>query len=291
MTYRIYSQQALCGFKLNQLKKIAASLGVITPTGDKRETQTWLKAIIEHQSSQLVHIDSQAIAQTELEQHISQQAQAVAPEELTSVVCSFYDHEIYAGDELVAKITYDHDDFQTQRWVVMVNSVEIHRANTWTKCHSYITWHYKQGELPVQEQEVPATTTGNEVMASIANECEKFGLELLDSGIYHNDQKLGEVGCTDGRWWVVLASSAAQVPCDSAFDAVWLLSMVSANQFKIQNLPSNQEEAATHSKYADTNLVDCEQLLDKPFEELTTDEWEQLRDYKPRSESVMLLTA
>ncbi|WP_051469887.1 hypothetical protein [Fischerella sp. PCC 9605] len=295
MTYPIYTQQALCGLKLSQLKKIAASLGV-TPTSDKRETETWVNAIITHQSSGFVHIDEQAVAQAELEEYIEAQASAVVPEELRVVEISFGEHEIYALEKLVAKITYDHDDFQTQRWVVIINSVEVHRALTWAKCHSYITWHYKQGELPVQEAEVPAATTGNEIMASVAHECEKFGLELLDSGIYHNSVKLGLVGCTDGRWWFVQASSQHQerVPCDSAADAVWSLSMVSAKQFNQQPAPSNQEEIkepATPSKYAETNLVDCEQLLDKAFEELTTDEWEQLKDYKPRSESVMLLTA
>ncbi|WP_026736257.1 hypothetical protein [Fischerella sp. PCC 9605] len=61
-------------------------------------------------------VDSQALAQAELENYIETQASAVAPEELTSVVCSFYDHEVYALEKLIAKITYDHDDFQTQRW-------------------------------------------------------------------------------------------------------------------------------------------------------------------------------
>ncbi|WP_063748439.1 hypothetical protein [Fischerella sp. PCC 9605] len=295
MTHRIYTQQALRELKLSQLKKIAASLGV-KPTGDKRETQTWVKAIIEHQSSQFLHIDSQAQAQAELENYIEAQAQAIAPEELTSVEISFYNHEIYAGQKLIAKITYDGDDFQTQRWVVKVNEAEVHRANTFAKCHSYITWHYTQGELPVQEAEVPATTTGNEVMVKIAAECEKFGFDLLEDGIFHDDVKLGEVGCTDGRWWFVLASSQHQerVPCDSVTDAVWSLSMVSAKQFNQHPAPSNQEEieeAATPSKYADTNLVCCEQLLDRPFDQLTPTEWNRLLEYSPTDETEELVAA
>ncbi len=49
-----------------------------------------------------------------------------------------------------------------------------------------------------------------------------------------------------------------KIPCDSALDAVWLLSMVELMQ------PSSGE------------------LLDKPFEpfdQLTANEWEQLRQY------------
>ncbi|MBE9036041.1 hypothetical protein [aff. Roholtiella sp. LEGE 12411] len=32
--------------------------------------------------------------------------------------------------------------------------------------------------------------------------CEKYNFDLLDDGIYYHDQKLGGVGCTDGRWWL-----------------------------------------------------------------------------------------
>ncbi|MBD2229886.1 hypothetical protein H6G08_36480, partial [Calothrix anomala FACHB-343] len=149
-----------------------------------------------------------------------------------------------------------------QSIVVSVNSTEQHRANSWAKCHNHIAWHYKQGTLPVQQQKVPANTTGNEVMAQIALECEKFGFELLDDGIYNNDKKLGSAGCTDGRWWVKRASSEhqQQVPCDSAFDAVWSLSMVEV-------LPSLETSS-------------CEELLDKPFDQLTADEWRRLMEYQ-----------
>ncbi len=207
-------------------------------------------------------VDDLALAQAELEKHIEAQAEANALLELKVVEINFYEHEMYADDKLVAKITYDHDDFQTQRWVVIVNSVEIHRANTWAKCHSYITWHYTRGELPVQEPSGIATT-GDEVMVQIATECEKFGLSVREDGIYHNSVKLGWVGCTNGKWWVAQASSEHQikVPCDRAFDGVWLLSMVSA------------------SKCADARS--CEELLDRPFNELSVEEWEQLFEYEP----------
>lgn len=184
-------------------------------------------------------------------------------EELRSVEISFEDHEFYAGKKLVASIT--HDDDLTQPWIVMVNGEEIHRANTFKRCHSYITWHYQRGTLPIQEQETPIVTTGNEIMVLIADECEKYGFEILNDGIYNQDQKLGEVGCTNSRWWVIRASSVHQqkVPCDSALDAVWVLSMLELTQ------PSSEE------------------VLDNPFEpfdQLTANEWQQLRQYQPPSD-------
>lgn len=114
-------------------------------------------------------------------------------------------------------------------------------------------------------------TTGNEMMALLAIECEKFGFELLDEGIYNNDKKLGSAGCTDGRWWVERASSdhQQQVPCDSAFDAVWSLSMVEV--------------------LLGVETKSCEELLDQPFDQLTTEEWKRLMEYKPLPESMVLV--
>ena len=44
---------------------------------------------------------------------------------------SFYNHEVYALEKLIAKIIYDSDEFVTQYWLVIINGLEIHRANTW----------------------------------------------------------------------------------------------------------------------------------------------------------------
>jgi hypothetical protein len=171
-------------------------------------------------------VDEQTLAQTELNQYIADQAQTIALEGYTSIEISFYDHEIYAKGQLIAQITYDHNDFVTQPWLVIVNNKEEFRANTWAKCYRYICTHHKDGSLPVQEPETPAATTDNEIMAQIFNECENLGLELLDDGIYRNDEKLGEVGCTDGNWWFIRTSDAIQqqIFCNSASDAVWYVS-------------------------------------------------------------------
>lgn len=186
---------------------------------------------------------------------------------------SLYEHEIYAGDELIAKITHDDNDFVTQRWVVTINDIEIHRANTWIKCYNHITWHYTQGTLPQQHQEAETVTSSNEVAAIIADECEKFEFDIFDDGIYKNDAKLGQVGCTDGKWWVIKASSSSNHfrHFGSAFDAVWSLwaaeisSSVDENSFRT-GCPKDME------------------LLDLPFELLATTEWQLIKKHKPLQE-------
>ena len=142
MSHPTYTQQVLCRYKLPRLKRIAAELGV-TPIGDRRAAQTWVNAIITHQSTKLQKVGNQALAQAELDSYIADQAQAVAPETLRIVEISFDHHEYYADDKLVASIS--HDDNLTQPWVVMVNGTEKFRANTWARCNRFIEWHHQDG--------------------------------------------------------------------------------------------------------------------------------------------------
>jgi hypothetical protein len=205
---------------------------------------------------------------------------AIPESNIRTVEISFYDHEVYAGDKLIARIRHDDEDFVTQRWVVIINGIEIHRANTWARCYNYITWHYKQTTLPKQQQGVETATTGNEVILEISESCKKFGFDLYDDGIYYNDVKLSEVGCTNGKWWVTRASSQQhrKIPCDSAFDAVWLLWIPEASPNRILILILN---ALVLFVDAQSEIFHREGLLDKPCDELTTIEWEQLKKYKP----------
>ncbi|BDI20468.1 hypothetical protein ANSO36C_62700 (plasmid) [Nostoc cf. commune SO-36] len=260
MTHPTYTQQALSRYNLPRLKRIATERGV-TPTGDKRAADTWVNAIITHQSTQLQKVDNQATAQAELNNYITDQAQVIAPELLRIVEISFGDHEYYAGDELIASISHD-DNHLTQRWVVMVNDKEVFRASTLMRCDRFICTHYKDGSLPVQEQEATPPTTENLIMAHIFNECQNYGFEVLNDGIYNNNGvKLGQVGCTDGNWWVKRRYSVQQQYSNSVLDAVRSLSMV------------------------DTSLAEPvhEYLQSRPLEQLSSNELQQLFNHEVRS--------
>ncbi|WP_375514501.1 hypothetical protein [uncultured Nostoc sp.] len=260
MTHNIYSQQQLHLKSIARLKQIYSEIGCTVEVSDKRCKDAWISAIADYQSTQAQKIapaapNEQTTAQTELNQFIADQAQAIAPEPLTTREISFYDHEIYCGEELIASIS--HDDDLTQPWVVMVEGVEKFRANTWARCHRFITWHHKDGTLnePLPTQTKIPHTTENRIMAHIFNECQNYGFEILNDGIYHNDVKLGEVGCTNGNWWVKRGCSGQQQYSDSVFDAVRSLSMV---------------DTVPHAEAAD---------------------WELLREYAPVAESRELVTA
>ncbi|MBD2497892.1 hypothetical protein [Nostoc sp. FACHB-280] len=276
MTHNIYTAQQLQRKSLSQLKVIYSQLASAVEVTDKRYKKSWINAITAHQSAQLKKVDQKTQAQAELNRHITDQAQAVAPEELRIVDISFFDKEYYADDKLIATVTHDDDDFVTQRWVIMINNAEVFRAATPMMCDRYIRIHYKDGTLPVQEEaggqgskgageknscSVSSPATGNEIMAQIFNACEQHGLELLDDGIYQDDVKLGEVGCTDGHWWVIRAASGQhKMACGSPDEAVRMLLVVKAG--------------------------DWDDLLDKPFDQLSKQEWRLLMEFEPVRELV-----
>ncbi|MHC5755932.1 MAG: hypothetical protein ACYTXF_35915 [Nostoc sp.] len=126
-------------------------------------------------------------------------------------------------------------------------------------------------------------------MAQIFTECEKFGFDILDDEIYHNDVKLGEVGQTHGGWWFTCAADETQqrIPCDSALDAMWWLSMVDTS-LVTESTPEylqcrSLEQLTTEElqQLLDAEAAYCEQLLDLLFEQLTAQDWQRLREYGP----------
>ncbi|MCC5653202.1 hypothetical protein LC609_26060 [Nostoc sp. XA013] len=276
MTHPTYTQQALSRYTLPRLKRIAAELGV-TPTGDKRAADTWVNAIITHQSTQLQKVDNQALAQAELDNYIADQAQAIAPEPLTIVEISFDHHEYYAGNQLVASISYD-DNHLTQRWVVTVNEKEVFRANTLMRCDRFICTHYKDGSLPVQDKEATPPTTENQIMAHIFNECQNYNnsqfasrnsqlnaITKSEKPYTCNDSVINSLDNCELRtancellsdWWVKRRYSVQQQYSNSVLDAVLSLSMVDVS--------------------TDGKSIFDEYFLDQPLEQLTGDKLQRL---------------
>ncbi|MHC5937889.1 hypothetical protein [Nostoc sp.] len=130
------------------------------------------------------------------------------------------------------------------------------------RCDRFICTHYKDGSLPVQEKEAIPPTTENRIMAHIFNECQNYGFEILDDGIYTHDtedgklRKLGQVGCTNGNWWVIQDSSGQQQYSNSVYDAVRSLSMVDVS--------------------TDGKSIFDEYFLEQPLEQLTGNKLQRL---------------
>ncbi|MBW4458256.1 MAG: hypothetical protein KME55_39865 [Nostoc indistinguendum CM1-VF10] len=287
MTHIIYSQQQLELKSIARLKQIYSEIACTVEVSDKRCKDAWISAIVSYQASKIQKVtpaapDEQDLAQAELDNYITDQAQAIAPEPLTIVEISFDHHEYYADDKLVASITYD-DNHLTQRWVVTVNDKEVFRANTLIRCDRFICTHYKDGTLPVQEQLATPCTTENQIMAHIFNECQNYNnsqLPIRNSQLHAMLKNRKLCTCNDSitnyvhncelrtancellsNWWVKRRYSAQQQYSNSVLDAVRSLSMV------------------------DTSLAEPvhKYLQSRPLEQLTTEELQQLFNHEVRS--------
>ncbi|BCL39673.1 hypothetical protein [Nostoc sp. MS1] len=356
MTHVIYSHQQLQLKSIAGLKQIYSDIGCTVEITKRYSKNAWINAIAQHQARHIYKAgeqgagrqgenlsplppapstlasspDEQAQAQAELENYIAQQAEEIAPEELTTQEINPHHFEVYAGKRLIAYISYDHEHV-TQPWVVMVSGEEKFRHNTLSQCHRFINWHhldgtlnplspaevpeaptvqeisfydqevvvegepiasvefddhnyqnlywrvmvngqeifcdttparchsyvkqaYQQGMLPVQEEDeeqfsplhptpCPVSSSENRIMVHIFNECQKYGFEILDDGIYKDGIKLGQVGCTNGNWWVIQGCSGEAQYSYSVFDAVRSLG------------------------------TSFEDQLDAPFDQLSSHEW------------------
>ncbi len=88
--------------------------------------------------------------------------------------------------------------------------------------------------------------------------------------------ELGEVGCTNGSWWVIRASSGLQqkVACDSVVNAVRRLCPSQISLSVVEVSP-----------------VSCDELLDRAFDELSASEWCSLLEYETALTSSELIAA
>ena len=121
----------------------------------------------------------------------------------------------------------------------------------------------------MQEKEATPPTTENQIMAHIFNECQNYGFEILDDGIYTHDtedgklRKLGEVGCTDGNWWVKEGCSDQQQYSNSVYDAV-------------RRLCPSQTSLSMVDVSTDGKSIFDEYFLEQPLEQLTGDKLQRL---------------
>jgi hypothetical protein len=279
MSHVIYSEQQLVAKSISDLKTIYTQLGCTLEVADKRIKASWVQAIVNHQSTQI-----QAVAQAELDVYIEQQAQEIVPEQVEFIcIDGFYNYEAQAGGEVIATITHDTDDFVTQRWVVMVGQAEVHRADTQTKCESYIRWHYKNGTLPSFEQQEQQPDIGNAVIAQRSESCDQAEIDAVPDSDFGNLYRVWQgtrilgtfYESMSGDWVARSSGSTESWYCSSPEDAMHRILEHTSNttQTTYREIPPQVYE---------TTLIT--ELLDKPFDELTPCEWRIIQAYEPQNE-------
>jgi hypothetical protein len=142
-----------------------------------------------------------AIAQAELNQYIEQQALEIAPNApcstpdiLFTSADGFYNWEATVDGKTIATIHYDGEHL-TQRYVVAVGGTEIFRWNTQARAERHIQTHYKQGTLPVAEEEKPESCT-IEDCKFVDNKGQQYAFRI-------DNQLIGWIWLTDdgGDWY------------------------------------------------------------------------------------------
>ncbi|MBN3868782.1 MAG: hypothetical protein HWQ23_00105 [Nostoc sp. JL33] len=94
------------------------------------------------------------------------------------------------------------------------------------------------------------------------------------------------------NWWVKEGCSDQQQYSNSVFDAVRSLSMVDTSFATeptpeyLQHRPLQQLTTDELQQLLNAEVANCEQLLDRPVDELTSQDWERLREYEPHLELV-----
>jgi hypothetical protein len=92
--------------------------------------------------------DIQNITQVELDQHIEQQAQQVAPDPKIDIIDidGFYNFEVCVNSQLIAKI-WINTSFTYSFWVVEVNDVEVHHCSLFADASDFVKAAYANGSL------------------------------------------------------------------------------------------------------------------------------------------------
>lgn len=68
------------------------------------------------------------------------------------------------------RIDYDHDDFVTQPYVIMVNNREFMRFNSYARAENAIAWHTKNNSLPDWKPVEEIPTASIEFSHSVSDE-------------------------------------------------------------------------------------------------------------------------
>jgi len=100
--------------------------------------------------------NEQTVAQLELDQHIEQQAQQIAPEPKIDFIDidGFYNFEASVNSQLIAKI-WINTSYKYSFWVVEVNDVEVHHCYLFAEASDFVKAAFANGSLHNLPQVTP----------------------------------------------------------------------------------------------------------------------------------------
>ncbi|MEH1780393.1 MAG: hypothetical protein V7L26_15000 [Nostoc sp.] len=184
----------------------------------------------------------------------------------------FYNFEVQANGETVAELS--HDAFNSSNpWYVSVSGVEVYRSTLYCEATDWVKLQYVAGALlKHQPQPVQVLTTREERAAAI---------EILEQ---HGDEFVVH-NCENDHYYVVRPNHLEPNERCECADCHYR-GVKCKHQIAVENFLGQRLEQVIL-----TVAVSLEELLDKPFDELTREEWERLRKYSAPIESMELIAA
>ncbi|WP_375491121.1 hypothetical protein [uncultured Nostoc sp.] len=184
----------------------------------------------------------------------------------------FYNFEAQVKGKVIAELS--HDAFNSSNpWYVSVSGVEVYRTSLYCEATDWVKLQYVAGTLTNHLHcQVQVLTTRSERAATIVV-LEQHG----DEFVVHN--------CENNHYYVVRPNHVEpQERCECA-DCHYR-KVLCKHQIAVENFLGQRLEQVIL-----TCAVSLEELLDKPFNELSGEEWERLKNYPAASESMELVAA
>ncbi|MEH2029787.1 MAG: hypothetical protein V7K67_08945 [Nostoc sp.] len=184
----------------------------------------------------------------------------------------FYNFEVTVKGITIAELS--HDAFNSSNpWYVSVSGVEVYRSTLYCEATDWVKSQYVAGALTLhQAQPVQVLTTREERAATIVV-LEQHG----DEFVVHN--------CENDHYYVVRPNHLELSERCECADCHYR-SVKCKHQIAVENFLGQRLEQVIL-----TCAVSLEELLDKPFDELSALEWERLKNYPAASESMELVAA
>ncbi|MEH1779728.1 MAG: hypothetical protein V7L26_11545, partial [Nostoc sp.] len=174
--------------------------------------------------------------------------------------------------EVIAELS--HDAFNSSNpWYVSVSGIEVYRTSQYSEATDWVKSQYVAGALTLHQLQPVQVLTTREERAATIEILEQHG----DEFVVHN--------CENDHYYVVRPNHvepALRCECaDCHYRGVKCKHQIAVENYLAQRLED----------VVPTVVLSLEQLLDKPFDELSPGDWERLKEYAVPSQSMELVAA
>ncbi|MEH1777099.1 hypothetical protein [Nostoc sp.] len=255
--HQLYTVEQLQAKSLSEVKVIYTQIGAAVEVADKRCKSLWMNAIVTYQSSQVQKVEPPK-----------------SENDVTFVdIDGFYNFEARVNGETIAELS--HDAFNLAKpWYVSVSGVEVYRFTLYCEATDWVKEQYLAGALAKHQSTETVVLTDARVERALTIEVlEQHG----DEFVVHN--------CENDHYYVVRPNHVEPKERCECADCHYR-SVKCKHQIAVENfLGQRLEEVVT------TVAVSLDELLDIPFDELSLQDWERLKEYAAVTESMELVAA